>query len=982
MQTAVSPRTQYQIVFNLWAHAPDLHLPTAFVVRLDKDGLPAHIQQKALPETIGAYELRVNEVLERLFELNDLLQPKALSEKFSASKRRITPIEDLWTAREKRKLIETYIDRHLAEWLLLITENGLLLSWDAERKVLVNDLLVHYQPEPLEPQLFFKKTEYGVLYRLQLANGKGPWPVRSKSVHPITNDPAWVFVDYQLYRLRHINGNTVKPFQDKDEVRIPQKSVRTYFERFIMKVAEKVEVEAEGFDILQHSRLVGCRLRPVQDFLHDRWQLAVEMEYEQTTFEWHEKRSQRSRLLFHTEADIRILQISRDRKNEAVWLDKLKAMGLEPDGRFFRLGHTEADRAWAILEWLARHRDRVLEQGFSLLPPRVEEKEIQLEIPRLELRAEEENDWFDLKGQVLIGTFTIPFLKIARYVREGKRLYPLPDGSWFLIPEEWMSRFQEVLSFTRQQNNHLRLHKNQYMLLQELGLASADALHRSVALQYQPSDHLKAALRPYQLQGVRWLVNLYHNQLGGCLADDMGLGKTLQTIAVLLYAKERKMLQAHEAEEESAPQEASQLELFQQGQDLQHLQPLQALVVLPASLVFNWQEELRKFAPILQVYAHVGTKRTKEVRLLQRWDVILSTYQTVLRDADLLEQMTFEYIVLDESQQIKNRNSKVFKAINRFEGRHKISLSGTPIENSLSDLWSQMQFINPDLLGSFAFFKREFINPVEKLQDEAKKERLRRMVAPYLLRRTKEEVARDLPELSTQIFWCEMTGEQKKLYEREKSAARNYLLNNYKEGDFQYRAIVVKTLTRLRQLVNHPVLAKPEYKRESGKFNDVLDHWEQVRKSGHKALFFSSLVSYLELFGQAFDREQLPYAWLSGSTAPKEREAQVKRFQRDPELQSFLISIKAGGTGLNLTAADYIFILDPWWNPFIEKQAIARAHRIGQDKKVLAFKFITRDSLEEKILRLQERKTQLAEDILERSRRPVFSREELEYLLT
>jgi hypothetical protein len=174
MQTAGSLKTQYQIVFNLWEHAPDLHLPTAFVVRLDKEGLPAHIQQKALPETIGAYEIQADEVLERLFELTDLLQPKSLSEKFSTSKRRVTPIETLWADRDKRKLIEPFIDRNLSEWLRLITENGFLLSWDAERKVLVNDLLVHYQPKPLEPQLFFKKTEYGVLYRLQLANGKGP----------------------------------------------------------------------------------------------------------------------------------------------------------------------------------------------------------------------------------------------------------------------------------------------------------------------------------------------------------------------------------------------------------------------------------------------------------------------------------------------------------------------------------------------------------------------------------------------------------------------------------------------------------------------------------------------------------------------------------------------------------------------------------------------------------------------------------------
>ncbi|RMG86188.1 MAG: DEAD/DEAH box helicase, partial [Bacteroidetes bacterium] len=453
----------------------------------------------------------------------------------------------------------------------------------------------------------------------------------------------------------------------------------------------------------------------------------------------------------------------------------------------------------------------------------------------------------------------------------------------------------------------------------------------------------------------------------------MGLGKTLQTIAVLLHAKAQK--------KGAGPPVATQLDIFAPADDLDHLQPLQALIVLPASLVFNWGDELRKFAPSLSVYRHVGPKRHKDPRLLTRFDVLLTTYQTALKDAAILEKMAFEYIVLDESQQIKNKDSKVFKALNKMTARHKISLSGTPIENSLSDLWSQMQFINPGLLGNFTFFKKAFITPIEKGGDEARKEELRQLVAPFLLRRTKEEVAKDLPELDIRVFYSEMAPEQKKLYEKEKSKARNYLLENYNQSSFEYNRLVIQTLLRLRQLVNHPRLVFEDYKKGSGKFTDVIEQWEVVNRSNHKTLIFSTFVQYLELFKDWFSAHNFEFSWLTGGVPQSQRARQIEQFQNREEVRSFLISTKAGGTGLNLTAADYVFILDPWWNPAAEKQAIARAHRIGQTKKVFALKFITKDSIEEKILKLQERKAALAEDILAAAGKHPISKTDLEFLL-
>ena len=292
-----------------------------------------------------------------------------------------------------------------------------------------------------------------------------------------------------------------------------------------------------------------------------------------------------------------------------------------------------------------------------------------------------------------------------------------------------------------------------------------------------------------------------------------------------------------------------------------------------------------------------------------------------------------------------------------------------------------MQFLNPGLLRNYAFFKKAFITPIEVHDDELKKTQLRELVTPHLLRRTKEEVAPDLPELDVQHFYCEMTAAQRKIYEREKSAARNALLGSYAPNDGQYKLRVVQTLTRLRQLANHPVLMEADYAKDSGKFAEVLEQLDVIRRAGHKVLIFSSMVRHLELFRERLLTTNEPHAWITGAVDAKTRASEVRRFQEDPAVKTFFISIKAGGTGLNLTAADYVFILDPWWNPTIEDQAIARAHRIGRTGNVFARKFLTKDTIEEKINKLQQRKKQLAEDILGSGGGLAFDEGELRYLL-
>jgi non-specific serine/threonine protein kinase len=419
--------------------------------------------------------------------------------------------------------------------------------------------------------------------------------------------------------------------------------------------------------------------------------------------------------------------------------------------------------------------------------------------------------------------------------------------------------------------------------------------------------------------------------------------------------------------------------------------PLKSLIVLPSSLVFNWEREVKKFAPGISICKHIGAQRTKDARILARYDLVLTTYQTARMDMDLLRKIEWEYVVLDESQYIKNPESAVFKAVGELVAKHKISLSGTPIENSLADLWAQMQFLNPGMLGSFGYFKKHFIQPIEKRQDEVKKAELRRLVQPYLLRRTKEEVAPDLPPLTELVFYTEMTESQRKLYEQEKSAVRNQILKLDPKQP-QNRIAVLAALMRLRQIANHPGLVSDaglgisdaenvQAAVESGKFNDILEYFDTIRRAGHKVLFFSSFEKYLRLFRAQFEEAGHAYAWLTGETTQTQRKQAVDRFTTDPAVQAFLITTKAGGVGLNLTAADYVFVLDPWWNPFVEDQAIARAHRIGQTEKVVAVKFIAKGTIEEKILKMQEKKAALAGEMLASGDGMAFTREELGELL-
>lgn len=403
---------------------------------------------------------------------------------------------------------------------------------------------------------------------------------------------------------------------------------------------------------------------------------------------------------------------------------------------------------------------------------------------------------------------------------------------------------------------------------------------------------------------------------------------------------------------------------------------LKALVVVPAALIYNWTAELARFCPSLSVYVHLGSGRKNTLQSLVEADLCLTSYHTLREDSSLFTALTWDFVIIDESQTIKNRDAEISKNVRQLKSKYRLALSGTPVENSLADVWALFNFLNPPLFGTFSTFQRQYLWRIERDGDQQAKDRLREYLAPYVLRRRKQEVAPELPQLSRQVMLVSMSEIQNDLYDRTKSALRNQILGLDQDPSFSFNAL--QALLRLRQLACHPALTGP-IDTPSSKMEAVLEHYQRIREQGSKVLIFSSFEQHLLLYKDWLEAEDHPYAWISGRVSAADRAREVERFQNQPDVQVFLITLRAGGTGLNLTAAEYVFLLDPWWNPQAEEQAIARAHRIGQDKPVHTIRFITRNTVEEKILHLQAHKFHLGAGLID-DELPPFTRAELREL--
>ena len=587
--------------------------------------------------------------------------------------------------------------------------------------------------------------------------------------------------------------------------------------------------------------------------------------------------------------------------------------------------------------------------------------------PQIQSNITEENDWFDLYIKVRIDEFFIPFTKFRKNILNGIREYKLPNGEIAILPEEWFEQYKEIFQFGRNNKDIIQLDKHHFGILE----TSAPQTSKSIVEKFKNiisgrgsnllalPRGLNAQLRPYQHEGFSWMQLLQDNDFGGCLADDMGLGKTIQTLTMLLNSKTKANTNNCNPDIKTS---LTQLDLFDSVDTGNISVSGTSLIVMPTSLIYNWEEEIKKFTPELKCLKFVGSNRPKDISLFKNYDIILTTYGIIRNDLELLKTYKFFYLILDESQYIKNPNSKIYKAINQINSRYRLVLTGTPIENSLTDLWAQLNFLNKGLLGNLQFFKKEFVTPIEKNTDPDKKEKLIQFINPFVLRRTKKQVAKDLPDKSESVVLCNMSEEQKSLYEEEKSKIRNSILERIDNPQEKPTILAIEGLNKLRQIANHPVLINPDYSADSGKYQEIIRNIENLIAENHKVLIFSAYVKHLNLFANYLNLNKHKFSMLTGST--NDRKRVIADFINADDKNVFLIQIKAGGVGLNLTIADYVFIIDPWWNPAVEEQAINRTHRIGQDKKVMVYRFISVDTVEERILQLKAKKSKLANSFI------------------
>ncbi|ERJ60853.1 DEAD/DEAH box helicase [Sphingobacterium paucimobilis] len=640
-------------------------------------------------------------------------------------------------------------------------------------------------------------------------------------------------------------------------------------------------------------------------------------------------------------------KLNRDRKYE----DDLTAliMRQHPDfaeqlqyGQYFYLYKDKFfDEDWFLSAFESWRADGVRILGFKEL----EGTRINAHAAKIDIKVNSGKDWFNVHLKVDFGGQTAKLRQIQRAFKNKSKFVELDDGTLGLMPDEWMDRIAGYFSMGYLEKELLHIPKVRFSevaacferevlaeeVREELNVFQQEFLDATEIPQAAVPMGLQAVLRNYQHEGFNWLCFLDRFGFGGCLADDMGLGKTVQVIAFLLHLKEKYA---------SAPN----------------------LIVVPTSLLFNWEDELFRFAPELHVLNYNSVTRNRQEQAFSAYDVVLVSYGVLVSDISTFKKEKFQYVFLDEGQLIKNPNSERYKAVCLLQSFNRIVLTGTPIENSTFDIYGLFSFACPGLLGNKQFFRDTYAIPIDQFEFQRRAIELERRIAPFLLRRTKSQVIAELPEKTETLIYCEMGDRQRDIYTRYEDEVRSYINStdaDSLEGD---RIHVLASLTKLRQICNSPALLQEGYSAAYSVKIDVLLDQIKSKMQVHKILVFSQFVGMLDLIKERLDHEEIAYSYLTGQS--KDRKAIVSEFQSDDAIRVFLISLKAGGVGLNLTGADYVYLIDPWWNPAVENQAIDRSYRIGQDKKVTAVRLICTHTIEEKIADLQHRKQKLAGDLI------------------
>ncbi|KAA3663477.1 MAG: serine/threonine protein kinase [Calditrichaeota bacterium] len=759
----------------------------------------------------------------------------------------------------------------------------------------------------------------------------------------LTKNPVWILRDTTLIKLQGAsNADMLLPFTEPRYIlRVPQNE----FPSFLQRVATNTDF-AKSIDLDDELEIVQINDTPTARlYLHEvDSELQITLKYAYDNLEVSANRNQDINFLTNASAR-KIIKLIRHTEDEQKMQSLLQHSGAATaDYSVFKV-----DQARAV-EWLHLQAPELMAAGFELYgESELKDFRIRRSAPTIHTEVSSSIDWFDLRVSFDFDGILVSLAALKKAVREGKQFITLSDGSTALIPEDLQRKFRQLFLLGDVTDEAIRLSRYHITLIDTLAeiadqrLADKDYLRfisklrnfQGIEQQTVP-ETLNGTLRPYQYAGYNWLLFLQEHNFGGFLADDMGLGKTIQAIAILLREKSKNVEEPN-------------------------------LIVAPSSVVFNWSHELQKFAPSLRIFLQIGQNRPRSVAEFKKYDIVLTTYGTLRRDIGFMKDYVYNYAILDESQNIKNPNSQTAKAARIIKSRHRLVLTGTPIENNTLELWSQMSFLNPGILGTQRQFQENFAAPIEKTGSTAAAELLQKLIYPYILRRTKEQVASELPPKTESVCYTNMTDAQAKFYHYWKDYYRATILQELdKKGIDKARFTVLEGLMRLRQIACHPMLVEPETTRDSGKFNALTEQLEEIIAEGHKVLVFSQFVKMLTIMRKKLDESGISYSYLDGRT--RDRAKKVNDFQSDENIKVFLISLRAGGVGLNLTAADYVIHFDPWWNPAVEVQATDRAHRIGQDKHVFVYKYITEGTVEEKVLQLQQKKRQLVDQLISTDR--------------
>jgi len=801
----VSTSKSFKLVYSLFEHEYLGYLFESYVIQLDEKQRLTFLHQNISSKNAPEFAEGLDDNDYELIRLMDSMQQNHVIQKFY--KRKIKAQDfflKIYDADKGNQAIQEEISRYLEDKrsrILSLLNGKHLYEMGNDGEPAWRQ--IEMVPEPATVLFHFRRNSDNTHYFPTIKCQDQKVDFQYKNAIIICESPAWMIVSGKLYSFKkNVDGKKLKPFLNKKFIVIPKQVEETYYRKFVAPLVANFDVYAKGFEIdTKHFPaepvLTFSKLSSTQQ-LEGEDKLMFELSFTYGPYNYRANKIQPISVNLEKTVDSYIFhRVKRNVKVEKRFFEFLSQLGLP-----LKHGFAALDKATAF-SWLQKNKQSLEEKGFKIRQTQLENKRYFLGKSYISIDVRENIDWFDIHTVVRFGEYEIPFIQLRKLILAKKNEITLPNGEIGVIPEHWFKEYSELFAFMEEKDSSpdMRLKKHHLALVQELERMDLAVVTMSQKLQglkhFDSIEDLplpkafNGNLRPYQKAGYNWLLFLNKFNFGGCLADDMGLGKTVQTLAILQSQKERGTKNA-------------------------------SLLIMPTSLIYNWQMEARKFTPDLKVFIYTGTNRLKDTAQFDGYDLVLTSYGITRLDIETLKQYYFNYIILDESQAIKNPNSHIARAVKQLNSKFRLILTGTPLENSTLDLWSQMTFINPGLLGNQSYFKSEFLNPIEKQQDDKKTHKLNTIIKPFILRRHKSQVATELPEKVESVKYCTMTTMQEEHYEESKSFYRNKILQSIEEhGVNKSQFLLLQGLTRLRQIANHPKLVDPEYAGDSGKMEDV-----------------------------------------------------------------------------------------------------------------------------------------------------------------